>query len=67
MLQVMPHKPLGFRLGSKNETKAERVEESPKKRMEEMASKRNVKRKGRDEARKSINYEKDQGKVRRSS
>lgn len=43
------------------------MEESPKKSMEEMASKRNVKRKGRDEARKSINYEKDQGKVRRSS
>lgn len=43
------------------------MKESPKKRMEEMASKRNVKRKGRDEARKSINYEKDQGKVRRSS
>lgn len=43
------------------------MEESPKKRMEEMASKRNVKREGWNKARNSISYEKDQGKVGRSS
>lgn len=43
------------------------MEESPKKRMEEMASKRDVEREGWDKARNSISYEKDQGKVRRSS
>lgn len=66
MLEVVADKPLGLGLSAEDEAKAVRVEETPRKRVEEVRSKADRSREGRNERKEGVTDKQNERKVSRA-